>query len=138
MTIELWIDQLQLEQMAFNIDNLESALEEPFENLVEYTTLPTLEGHVCNVVNSTRFSNGSFYADWCNPCKVQGKQLEQYQEEIPEVKVIKIDIEVDHEMAQEFGVRSIPTLVYMVDGEVIDKATGLKRVNELKQFTKTE
>tara|TARA_B110000977_G_C10935735_1_gene438901 strand:- start:386 stop:667 length:282 start_codon:yes stop_codon:yes gene_type:complete len=79
-----------------------------------------------------------FYADWCNPCKVQGKQLEQYQEEIPEVKVIKIDIEVDHEMAQEFGVRSIPTLVYMVDGEVIDKATGLKRVNELKQFTKTE
>jgi|TARA_B110000977_G_C10935735_1_gene438902 hypothetical protein len=47
MTIELWIDQLQLEQMAFNIDNLESALEEPFENLVEYTTLPTLEGQVC-------------------------------------------------------------------------------------------
>lgn len=51
MTIELWIDQLQLEQMAFNIDNLESALEEPFENLVEYTTLPTLEGQVCVSIN---------------------------------------------------------------------------------------
>jgi len=79
-----------------------------------------------------------FYADWCGPCRMLSKQLEQYQEEVTEVKVIKVDIEVDHEMAQSFGVRSIPTLVYMEEGEVIDKATGVKRVNELKQFTKTE
>jgi thioredoxin 1 len=79
-----------------------------------------------------------FYADWCGPCKMQGKQLEQYETEINEVKVLKVDIEVDHEMAQEFGVRSIPTLVYMVDGEVIDKVTGLQKINELKEFTKTK
>ena len=41
-------------------------------------------------------------------------------------------------MAQAFGVRSLPTLVYMENGEVIDKTTGMMRVNELKQFTKTE
>jgi thioredoxin 1 len=69
---------------------------------------------------------------------MQGKQLEQYETEINEVKVLKVDIEVDHEMAQEFGVRSIPTLVYMVDGEVIDKVTGLQKINELKEFTKTK
>ena len=40
MTIELWIDQLQLEQMMSNIEDAASAAEEPFENLVEYTTLP--------------------------------------------------------------------------------------------------
>jgi len=79
-----------------------------------------------------------FYADWCGPCRMLSKQLEQYQEEVTEVKVIKVDIEVDHEMAQSFGVRSIPTLVYMEEGEVIDKTTGLKQINELKQFTKTE
>ena len=66
------------------------------------------------------------------------KQLEKYQEEVTEVNVIKVDIEVEHEMAQAFGVRSLPTLVYMENGEVIDKTTGMKQVNELKQFTKTE
>jgi|TARA_B100000768_G_scaffold178849_1_gene195370 hypothetical protein len=51
MTIELWIDQLQLEQMMSNIEDAASAAEEPFENLVEYTTLPALEGQICISIN---------------------------------------------------------------------------------------
>jgi hypothetical protein len=47
MTIELWIDQLQLDQMVNNMQNTTEAMEEPFENLVEYTTLPTLDGQIC-------------------------------------------------------------------------------------------
>jgi len=47
MIIELWIDQLQLDQMVNNMQNTTEAMEEPFENLVEYTTLPTLEGQIC-------------------------------------------------------------------------------------------
>lgn len=47
MIIELWIDQLQLDQMVNNMQNTAEAMEEPFENLVEYTTLPTLEGQIC-------------------------------------------------------------------------------------------
>lgn len=51
MNIELWIDQLQLDQMVKNIENPIEAAEEAFENLVEYTTLPTLEGQICVSVN---------------------------------------------------------------------------------------
>ena len=79
-----------------------------------------------------------FYADWCGPCRMLSKQLEKYQQEITEVNVIKINVDTEPGLAQEFGVRSIHTLVYMEEGEVVDKTTGLKQINELKQFTKTQ
>jgi len=79
-----------------------------------------------------------FYADWCAPCRMLSKQLEMYQEEITEVNVIKVNVDTDHEMAQAFGIRAMPTLVYMENGEVVDKTTGVKTINELKQFTKIE
>jgi thioredoxin 1 len=76
-----------------------------------------------------------FYANWCGPCKMLMKQLEKYEAEVSDVKVIKVNIEEEPEMSQAFGVRSIPMLVYMEDGEVIDKTTGLKKLDEIKEFT---
>ena len=55
------------------------------------------------------------------PCKMLMKQLEKYELEVTNVKVIKVNVEEEHEMAQAFGVRGLPTLVYMEDGEVINK-----------------
>ena len=78
-----------------------------------------------------------FYADWCGPCKVLGKKLEQFSTEISDVKVIKVDVEKEQELSNQFGVRSIPALFYMEDGEIIDKASGSKTIEELKQLTKT-
>lgn len=79
-----------------------------------------------------------FYADWCAPCRMLSKQLEQYQTEVNEVKVIKVNIEEEQEMSMAFGVRSIPALFYMEEGEVIDQTTGMKTVQQLKEFTKSE
>ena len=77
-----------------------------------------------------------FYATWCGPCRIMLKQLERYETEVDEVKVVKVNIEEESEMAQAFGVRSIPMLVYMEDGEVIDKTFGAKKLDEIKTFTK--
>ena len=77
-----------------------------------------------------------FYADWCATCKTLSKQLEQYQEEVTEVKVVKVNIEEEQEMSMAFGVRSIPALFYMEDGNVVDQSIGVKTLEQLKEFTK--
>jgi thioredoxin 1 len=77
-----------------------------------------------------------FYATWCGPCKMLAKQLEQYEKEVEDVKVVKVNVDDNHEMSAAFGVRSIPTLVYMEDGEVIDRSAGAKNLEQLKEFTK--
>jgi thioredoxin 1 len=79
-----------------------------------------------------------FYAPWCAPCKILGIKLEQYQKEVDSVRVVKVNIEEDFEASQEYNVRSIPTLVYLEDGEIIDRTTGNKSVQELKEFTKID
>jgi thioredoxin 1 len=77
-----------------------------------------------------------FYADWCMPCKMLGKVLEQYESETDQVKLIKINVDENLEASSAFGVRSIPTIIYMENGEVIDRATGNKTLQQLKEFTK--
>jgi len=77
-----------------------------------------------------------FYADWCGHCKMLGKQLEKYQDEVSEVKVIKINVEEEQELSKVFGVRSIPSIFYMENGEVIDSAVGNQTLQQLKEFTK--
>ena len=54
-----------------------------------------------------------FYATWCGPCKVVAKTLDQYAEEVSEVKVVKINVDEESELASKYGIRSIPTLIYL-------------------------
>ena len=78
-----------------------------------------------------------FYATWCGPCKLMEKQLERFEAETEGVKVFKVNVEEEEEMSKAFEVRSLPTLVYMEDGEVVNRTTGAKKLEELKEFTKT-
>ena len=77
-----------------------------------------------------------FYADWCMPCKMLGKVLEQYESETDQVKLIKINVDENLEASSAFGVRSIPALFYMEDGNIIDQANGMETLQQLKEFTK--
>lgn len=68
-----------------------------------------------------------FWADWCGPCKMVGPIVEQVAEEtIDTVKVGKVNVDEEPELAQAFRVMSIPTLVVMKDGQVIETSVGVK------------
>ncbi len=71
-----------------------------------------------------------FYADWCGPCKMMGSVLEGMQD----INVIKVNTDMHQELAREFGVMSIPTLVFYKDGELKCQEVGFKDESEIRSI----
>ena len=75
------------------------------------------------VVNSEKPVLVDFYADWCGPCKMMAPVVEEIAEEKEDAKVCKLNIDEEMEIAQKYGVMSIPTLMVFKDGKVVKKGT---------------
>jgi len=65
-----------------------------------------------------------FWAPWCGPCRMLMPLIEEIAAEHPEIKVGKINVDDNPDLATEFGVMSIPTLVVMKDGKPVNQAVG--------------
>ncbi len=66
-----------------------------------------------------------FWAPWCGPCRMLGPILEEVAEENPELVVAKVNVDEEADLAQAFGVTSIPLLVVMKDGKPVNQSVGL-------------
>ncbi len=85
----------------------------------------TAENYEEEVLNSSEPVLIDFWAPWCGPCRMIGPVLEELAPKYEgRVKVVKINIDEEPELAQTFHVRSIPTLFAIKDGEVIDQMVG--------------
>ena len=67
-----------------------------------------------------------FYAVWCGPCRMVSPVIEEIAEENPQYLVGKIHVDDEPELAQAFGVASIPTLVVMKDGKIVNQSIGAR------------
>ncbi len=74
-----------------------------------------------------------FYADWCGPCKMLAPILEELKEEI---KIVKVNVDENEEVAMKYGVMSIPTLVFFKEGKLVHKMVGFSSKEALLDVIK--
>ena len=89
-----------------------------------------------NIINDSNFENEvlnyngkiliDFWAEWCGPCKMMAPVVEEISEEKEDAKVCKLNIDEEMEIAQKYGVMSIPTFTVFKDGQVVKKDLGAK------------
>ena len=72
-----------------------------------------------------------FYADWCGPCRMVSPIVDEIAEQNPQYIVGKINVDEEPELAQQFGISLIPTLFVIKNGEISEKAVGLKTKDDL-------
>lgn len=78
------------------------------------------------VLNSDKPVLLDFYADWCGPCRMVGPIVEEIAGERSDIKVGKINVDEQSELAAQFGVMSIPMLAVIKNGEVVNRSVGAR------------
>ncbi len=68
-----------------------------------------------------------FYADWCGPCKMLAPVLEELADELAgKAKVVKVNVDQNQDLAAEYKVQGVPTIVITKDGQLVDRAVGFQ------------
>lgn len=78
-----------------------------------------------------------FYADWCGPCRTVSPLVDEIAEENPHFLVGKINVDEEPELAQAFGVASIPTLAVMKNGKVVNQSSGARPKSQILDMLKS-
>lgn len=93
--------------------------EATYAELVEKSTLPVLI---------------DFWAEWCGPCRMIGPVVEQISQEYEgKVTVLKCDVDENPDISSKFAIRNIPTLLFLKNGEQVDKLVGAVQKNKITE-----
>ena len=77
-----------------------------------------------------------FYADWCGPCKMVGPVLEEISKDYTDIKFVKVNVDDNPEIAQQYGIMSIPTMIGFKNGKKVASSLGFMPREELEAVVK--
>ena len=99
------------------------------------TTSVTKENFTSEVLSNEKLVLVDFWAEWCGPCKQIAPRLEELAEKYSEnLNVCKVDVDTNRDLALEYNVRSIPSLMIFKGGEMVDSLIGAVSLEELEDL----
>ena len=135
-------NQLKKDDVYTNTANVNSVIEENLsqdvvENEESKVSIEVTEATFeSEVLKSDKIVLVDFYADWCNPCKILSPILEEVAKENPDIKLVKVDVDTNENLAYEYRAYSIPTLVVIKDGKEVKRAVGAMPKEDVLELIK--
>ena len=91
----------------------------------------TTENFENEVLNSNKTVIVDFWAEWCGPCKAFSPVIDEVAEERKDIKVCKVNVDEQRQLASKFKIMSIPTLLIIKNGEITNRSVGLISKDEI-------
>lgn len=96
----------------------------------------TINNFDSEVLNSDKRVLLDFWATWCGPCRMVGPIIDEIADENPDYMVGKVNVDEESELAQKFGIMSIPSLIVIENGKVISNSVGAKPKEQILKMLK--
>ncbi len=86
-----------------------------------------------DIIKNVRPTLIDFFATWCGPCKVQSPILDELEEKVGDkIKILKVDIDKYDDIASEYHIQSVPTLILFREGKILWRSSGVKQLDFLE------
>lgn len=94
----------------------------------------TKENFEAEVLGSDKTVLLDFWASWCGPCRMVSPIVDEIADEHPEIRVGKVNVDEQQELASQFNIMSIPSLFVMKGGEIVNSSVGAKTKNQILEM----
>jgi len=93
-----------------------------------------IKNNLEQIIKDNKYVLIDFYAEWCQPCQMMLPLMEKAESKFSNVKVVKVNVDIDASSAGHFGVTSIPSVFFLKEGKIVDSFIGFRNEKQIEDF----